>query len=212
MVIMFGGKPVIGVAGGIGSGKSFVASLFGEEGCLVISADDQVRLAYKDFRVKQAIKQWWGNLVFSPNGEVDRSAVARKVFSRPDELRRLEQLLHPIVNQARDTLMKAKANEPQVLAFVWDTPLLLESALEKNCDAVVFVDAPVELRQERLKQSRGWEAAELQSRENLQMPLDKNREISDYVISNAAGTDQVRAQVREVLSRILAAVTHATGS
>jgi dephospho-CoA kinase len=209
---MFGGKPVIGVAGGIGSGKSFVAHLFGEEGCLVISADDQVRLAYKDFRVKQTIKQWWGNLVFSPNGEVDRSAVARKVFSRADELRRLEQLLHPIVNQARENMMRLKMNDPQVLAFVWDTPLLLEAGLEKDCDAVVFVDSPLEQRQERLKQSRGWEAGELESRENLQLPLDKKREISDYVISNTAGTDQVRAQVREVLSRILAAVTRTTGS
>jgi dephospho-CoA kinase len=209
---MFGGKPVIGVAGGIGSGKSFVAHLFGEEGCLVISADDQVRLAYKDFRVKQTIKQWWGNLVFSPNGEVDRSAVARKVFSRADELRRLEQLLHPIVNQARENMMRLKMNDPQVLAFVWDTPLLLEAGLEKDCDAVVLVDSPLEQRQERLKQSRGWEAGELESRENLQLPLDKKREISDYVISNTAGTDQVRAQVREVLSRILAAVTRTTGS
>jgi dephospho-CoA kinase len=209
---MFGGKPVIGVAGGIGSGKSFVAALFGEEGCLVISADDQVRLAYKDFRVKQAIKQWWGNLVFSPNGDVDRSAVARKVFSRADELRRLEQLLHPIVNQARENMMKMKMNDPQVLAFVWDTPLLFENGLEKQCDAVVFVETPLEQRQERLKQSRGWEAAELESRENLQLPLDKKKEISDYVISNTAGMDQVRAQVRDVLSRILAAVTHSTGS
>jgi dephospho-CoA kinase len=209
---MFGGKPVIGIAGGIGSGKSFVAHLFGEEGCLVISADDQVRLAYKDFRVKQAIKQWWGNLVFNPNGEVDRSAVARKVFSRADELRRLEQLLHPIVNQARENMMKIKADDPQVVAFVWDTPLLFEAGLEKRCDAVVFVDSPVELRRERLRQSRGWEAAEVESRENLQLPLDKKKEISDYVISNTAGADQVRAQVREVLSRILAAVTRTTGS
>jgi dephospho-CoA kinase len=67
------------------------------------------------------------------------------------------------------------------------------------------------MRRERLKESRGWEAAELESRENLQLPLDKKKEISDYVISNAAGADQVRAQVREVLSRILAAVTHTTG-
>jgi dephospho-CoA kinase len=208
---MFGGKPVIGVAGGIGSGKSFVAHLFGEEGCLVISADEQVRLAYKDFRVKQALKQWWGNLILSPNGEIDRSVVARKVFSHPDELRRLEQLLHPIVNQARETAMKCRADDPQVPAFVWDTPLLFENGLEKQCDAVVFVDSPLEMRRERLKESRGWEAAELESRENLQLPLDKKKEISDYVISNAAGADQVRAQVREVLSRILAAVTHTTG-
>src|ERR1700733_7850644 len=105
---MFGGKPVIGIAGGIGSGKSFVANLFGEFNCLVISADEQVRHAYKDFRVKQALKQWGGKMIFSGDGEVDRSAVARKVFSRPEELRRLEQLLHPIINHAREEIMRTK--------------------------------------------------------------------------------------------------------
>jgi|SRR5450432_858456 len=208
---MFGGKPVIGIAGGIGSGKTFVANLFGELGCLVISADDQVRQAYKDFRVKQALKQWWGNLIFSPNGEVDRSAVARKVFSRHDDLKKLEQLLHPIISQARDQMMRAKANDPQVLAFIWDTPLLMETGLHEQCDAVVFVEVPIEERRKRVSEGRAWDVSELESREKLQMPLDKKQEISDYVISNTAGADQVRAQVREVLSRILAGMTPTTG-
>ena len=164
VVKMFGGKPVIGIAGGIGGGKTFVANLFGEFGCLVISADEQVRHAYKDFRVKQALKQWWGNLIFSPDGEVDRSAVARKVFSRHDDLKRLEQLLHPIIHKARQEIMTAKASDAQVIAFVWDTPLLIETNMHEECDAVVFVESPVEERKSRLLQSRGWDAAELEWR------------------------------------------------
>jgi dephospho-CoA kinase len=208
---MFAGKPIIGVVGGIGSGKSFVAKLFTELGCMVLDADEQVRQAYKDYRVKQAVKHWWGNMVFNPDGEIDRSAVARKVFTRPDELRRLEQLLHPMVTEARERAMKAHADDPQVVAFVWDIPLLLETGLKEQCDAVVFVDAPPQQRLARLADARGWDATELESREKLQMPLDKKREISDYVIVNTAGVDDVHAQVREVLSRILSGMTPKTG-
>lgn len=208
---MYAGKPVIGIAGGIGSGKSFVAKIFGEMGCLVLDADEQVRQAYKTPQVKQTLKKWWGDLIFGPDGEIDRAAVARKVFTRPDELRRLEQLLHPLVEQMRLRAMKAKADDPQVLAFVIDAPLLFETQLNKYCDVVVFVDAPLEVRVQRVGQSRGWQAAELEKREKLQMPLDNKRKMSDHVIDNAASADQVRAQVREVLSRILAGLTPTTG-
>jgi len=153
------------------------------------------------------LRKWWGPMVFGSDGEVDRSAVARKVFTKPPELRRLEELIHPLVNEVRQRIMQANAQNAQVLAFVWDTPLLIETGLNKQCDAVVFVDAPLELRQQRVKEFRGWEPAELESREKSQTPLDSKRKISDYVVSNTAGPDQVQAQVREVLSRILAGMT-----
>jgi dephospho-CoA kinase len=208
---LFAGKPIIGIIGGIGSGKSFVARIFEQLGCLVISSDDQVKLAYKDYRVTEALRKWWGPMVFGSDGEVDRSAVARKVFTKPEELRRLEELIHPLVNEVRQRVMQANADNAQVVAFVWDTPLLVETGLNQQCDAVVYVDAPLELRVRRVKQSRGWDQSELESREKSQTPLDSKRKISDYVVSNTAGPDEVRAQVREVLSRILAGMTPTNG-
>jgi dephospho-CoA kinase len=203
---MFAGKPIIGIAGGIGSGKSFVARLFAEAGCVVIDSDEQIRQAYRDPKVRQVLQQWWGPQVLRPDGEIDKALIARKVFGNPQERSRLEGLLHPMVAQARQKEMDASAGNAQVLAFVWDTPLLFESGLNKNCDAVVFVDAPEAVRLQRIA-ARGWDQAQLKSREKSQMPLDKKREISDYVISNTAGADQVRVQVRDVLSRILAAAS-----
>src|SRR5438874_1785024 len=88
---VFEGKPIIGIAGGIGSGKTFVAKMFGEEGCLVINSDDMVRRVYHDETVKHTLKQWWGKMIFEPNGEIDRSAVARKIFNFPSERVRLEK-------------------------------------------------------------------------------------------------------------------------
>ena len=90
------------------------------------------------------------------------------------------------------------------MAFVWDTPLLFETELNKLCDSVIYVDSPLQTRLARLSQSRGWDQAELERRESAQMPLDKKKRIADYVVVNAADADQVRGQVREVLSRIVA--------
>ena len=81
---MYSGKPIIGIAGGIGSGKSFIARLFGDEGCLVLSADDQVRTVYADPAVRDTLEQWWGPGVINSDGQVDRRAVAQRVSrSRP---------------------------------------------------------------------------------------------------------------------------------
>lgn len=211
---MYQGKPIIGIAGGIGSGKSYVARLFGEEGCLVIHSDEVAHEAYQQEAVRQTLRQWWGLGVFKPDGSLDRAAVAARVFEQPEQRRRLEGLIHPIVNAMRERRMREVAGDPAVKAFVWDTPLLFETGLDRECDAVVFVDAPFELRLARVARTRGWDRAELERREKSQMPLDKKRQLSDDVIANSveAGTAEAgrgepevaRGQVREVLSRILA--------
>lgn len=210
-------KSIIGIAGGIGSGKSLVAGLFAELGCLVISSDDQVREAYEQRDVKDVLRQWWGDSVFRDDGTINRSAIAAKVFTDPAQRQRLEELLHPRVKEMRDAVMSDKSHDPRVVAFIWDTPLLFETGLNTECDAVVFVDAPEEVRNHRLTSQRGWQESELPLREKSQLPLDSKREMSDYVISNAAdaggtseskagnssGLEELRDQVRDVLSRIL---------
>jgi dephospho-CoA kinase len=200
--IVFSGKPIIGIVGGIGSGKSYVAELFGELDCLVIHSDKLVNEAYNDPAVLQALRQWWGASVFRADGKVDRKAVAARVFTDSTERRRLEALLHPMVESRRRELMAASANNPNVRAFVWDTPLLVENGLHLQCDAVVFVSVPVETRLARVANRSGWDAAELIRREKLQYPLDMKREISEYVIDNTADAGFARGQVNDVLSRI----------
>jgi dephospho-CoA kinase len=201
-LVVFSGKPIIGIVGGIGSGKSYIADLFGELGCMVIHSDKLVDEAYNDPAVLQALRQWWGASVFRADGKIDRKAVAVRVFTDSTERGRLEGLLHPMVEHRRRELMAAAANDPQVIAFVWDTPLLVENRLHLQCDAVVFVYAPVETRLARVANRSGWDAAELTRREKLQYPLDMKREISEYVIDNTADAGFARGQVNDVLSRI----------
>lgn len=209
---MYAGKPIIGIVGGIGSGKSYVAKLFGELGSLVIDSDAQVREAYQDPAVLETIRGWWGEGVFRRDGSLDRGAVAARVFGDPAEKRRMEGLIHPLVHAARARQMQAAADNAQVVAYVWDTPLLLEVGLEGECDAVVFVEAPFEQRLARVRATRGWDEAELLRREKSQMPLDRKRALSDHLVINAApagaevsGPSDLREQVRRVLTTILAA-------
>jgi dephospho-CoA kinase len=203
---MYHGKPIIGIVGGIGSGKSFIARCFAEAGCHVIDSDAQVRAAYNDPKVIEILCQWWGPHIILPTGQIDRAFIAKTVFSDPAQRIRLEQLVHPLVNAAREREMAEVADNPALLAFVWDIPLLLEAGLAGACDVIVFVDAPLDQRLRRVRETRGWEPDELQKREKLQWPLDKKREIADYVLSNTADAAWVRDQVRDLLPQILAQV------
>ncbi len=195
-------KPIIGIIGGIGSGKSFIASLFAELGAVVIDSDSQVRQIYDRDDVRRTIREWWGDTAFLSDGSINRKAIALRVFTDDAERRRLEQLIHPLVHEDRRRIMAEKSTEPEVKAFVWDTPLLIETGLHKACDAVIFVEAPWEVRLERVK-GRGWDAAELARREKSQLPLDTKREISDYVLSNAADAASARSQVRTLFPTII---------
>jgi dephospho-CoA kinase len=204
---MFAGKPVIGIVGGIGSGKSFVATLLGELGAKVISSDEQVHRAYADEEIQRTLRQWWGPAVFHESGQLNRSAVAREVFNDADQRKRLEALIHPIVARERDQIMQQTASDPTVKAFVWDTPLLFETGLDRQCDVIVFVEAPKDLRLARLAQSRGWDKQELEKREKFQLLLDKKRQMAHYTVVNTADAAQARRQVSQVFSRILTTAT-----
>jgi len=197
-------KPIIGILGGVGSGKSFVARLFGELGCLVIDSDEQVRLAYQDPAVLAELRNWWGGDIFLPDGSVNRKAIAGIVFNDPVQRDKLEKLIHPWVAKARDVQMQRAKDDLSIPAFIWDTPLLLESGWYRKCDALVFVDTPFTTRLDRVKQTRCFDESDRHHREKNQSPLDKKQEIADYVVVNTADADDLRRQVREILSRILA--------
>lgn len=174
-------------------------------GCRVIDSDELIRQAYERQDVRRTLRQWWGDDVFLPDGQINRPAIARRIFSDPAEKQRLERLLHPLASSQRDELMRQAADNSQVVAFIWDTPLLIETDMHRQCDAIVFVDAPFEQRLARVARGRKWDRSELERREKLQHPLDKKRKIADYVVGNTADDAEViRGQVREVLSRILA--------
>lgn len=195
--------PIIGLLGAPGSGKSAVARLLAEMGCGVIDADQLAREALQRPEVKARLREWWGPGVIDEAGRADRAAVGRLVFDRPAELKRLESLTHPIVNQQRLDARMALAGRPEIRAIVEDCPLLLEAGLDGDCDVLVYVDADRATREARVRETRGWDPAELARRERLQWPLDIKRRAADYVLRNGAGFDDLNRQVASVLRQIL---------
>ncbi len=202
------------MVGGIGAGKSHVARLLESAGCCRIASDEMVRAAYTHPEVKRAVVERFGEEVMDAGGRVDRNRIADIVFRDSGQRKWLEGLLHPVANQARIQVMEQAAGDPAVTAYVWDSPLLLEAGLERLCETVVFVDAPWEDRLRRVA-DRGWDAKELQRRENVQMPLDKKRAKAEYHLLNAdaspATAGAVDAMLQQILERFGSACTGACG-
>ncbi|MBL9141570.1 MAG: dephospho-CoA kinase [Phycisphaerae bacterium] len=194
--------PVLGIVGGIGSGKSAVAAALAAEGCLVCDSDALGAQALRDPAVAAQLRAWWGDRVFDANGHADRSRIAAIVFADPAERTRLEGLVHPWIEARRRELF---AHPPAATrALVIDAPLLLEAGLGAQCTAVIFVETPVEMRQKRVLDTRGWTPQEHSRRESAQWPLDRKRNCAHHVVRNDGSSDALRAQVRRVLEEVLA--------
>lgn len=193
---------VIGLAGGIGSGKSRVAAMFGELGCVVLDSDRDARAALERPEVRAQIRRWWGEEVVASDGQLDRSRIAAIIFKDERERHRLEALVHPLVKASREEMVRqaAKAGAP---AVVVDAPLLFEAGVNKECDAVVFVESPLAARLERVRATRGWGPEELERRERAQWGLDVKRRLADHVLVNDSGADELRARVQALFREIV---------
>jgi dephospho-CoA kinase len=197
---------IVGIAGGIASGKTLVTEQLARRGAAVVSAD---RLAHEVLQyddVKQAARERWGEAVFAADGQLDRGAIARIVFAPPPEgpveLKFLEQLTHPHVGRLAGQQLEKLSQEKKVPVIVLDVPLLFESGWDRFCDKIVYVDAP---RHERLARarSRGWSQEEFERREGAQQSLDSKREQADFVIDNSASMQATEAQAEQLWRSLL---------
>lgn len=193
------------MTGGIGAGKSKVAEIFESLGAAVIDADRMAHRQLEDPSVIEVLRGWWGDRICRANGEIDRAVVASIVFDAPDELRRLEGLVYPRMVEERRKLMAKLDADDAVRAIVLDTPKLYEAGVDKICDAVMFVDADLELRVRRVAASKGWAREELTRREKAMEALDIKRAKADYVVTNQSSTEDLRVQVERVFEAVLKA-------
>jgi dephospho-CoA kinase len=188
---------IIGLLGGVASGKSFVAGQFQPLGAKVLDAD---RIGHEVLllpEVRDGIRNHFGDKVFGENGEVDRKALGRIVFGPPPdgprELLVLEQLTHPEIRRR----LRAEADQMAaagVAAAIFDAPVMLKSGWDKICSSVVYVDAPEEVRRERAL-SRGWSKEEFEARETAQESLEVKRRRADFVIDNSASAEYTQSQI-----------------
>jgi dephospho-CoA kinase len=189
--------PIIGLVGGIASGKSVLAAELARLGAAVLDADRAGHEVLDLPDVVTAIRQRWGEKVFDDNGRVDRRAVGRIVFeptaAARQELEFLEQLTHPRIGEL---LMRqvAEFRENGARALVLDAPVMEKSGWHGLCDRIVFVDTPREIRLARASQ-RGWSEEEFAAREGAQESLEQKRSRADVIIDNSGTLSDTRAQV-----------------
>ncbi len=194
-------KPVLGLSGAPGSGKSTAAALLADRGGAVIDADALAHASFDEPAVRDAIRDAFGDGVFHDDGRPDRKALAALVFDNPDAKARLEAIVHPRVAAGRERLHERFADDPAVRFVVEDCPLLIETALHDACDFVLLVDAPRDVRQQRLAASRGWDDAELTRREQNQLPFEQRRPHADAVLDNTGDRNDLATQIDAALQQ-----------
>ncbi|MHC4562448.1 MAG: dephospho-CoA kinase [Planctomycetota bacterium] len=192
-------KPVIGIVGGIGSGKTTVAAHFASLGCAVIDADAIGHEVLEDANVKQALRDRWGAEVFDKEGRVDRSAVAGIVFSDAAELAALNAIVHPLIRRDMESQIAVARQLADVPAVVLDAAVLFEAGWDDVCTHTVFVDAPRSERFQRVRSQRGWDEATFASRENAQIEVDTKAALCDHTLSNHASDSHLADAVRYLL-------------
>lgn len=195
-------KPIIGLCGGIGSGKSLAADAMRSAGALVVDSDRLSREILERPEVRETIASWWGRDVLHADGRVNRRRLADIVFADDAAKRRLEGLIHPLIARERAHMISRGLTDKAVKAIILDSPLLFESNLDQLCDAIVFVESDEKQRLERVRQSRGWDADELRRRERSQWPLEKKRAQAQVVLRNDDTPEELRRRSVQALEDV----------
>ena len=187
---------LVGLTGGIGSGKSTVSAALVARGAVLIDADAVTREVQRPGSpVLEKMAARFGADVLLADGSLDRAAVAARVFDDPAALKDLNAIVHPAVGAEMNRRMHELADTPAVV--VLDIPLLVENPRE-GLSGIVVVDAPVEVQVERLVQSRGFDEADARARIARQASREERLERADFVVDNSAALDELEPQIGEL--------------
>ena len=193
---------VVGLTGGIASGKSTVSRMFREAGIPVICADD---LAHEVVKPGSAaldeIRRTFGEEFIGLDGALDRAAMARLVFQDNDKRRALESIIHPRVGEEREKLLQEFAAQGHNIVIV-DVPLLYESGLADSFDMIVIAYVPAEIQLQRLIARDSMSPEEARARLGAQMAIDEKKALAERVIDNTGSLEHTREQVVEIIEEL----------
>lgn len=196
-------KTIIGILGGICSGKSTVAAEFERLGCGLVDADRIVHELLDTDAVKQQITAAFGQDVLGGDGRIDRSELAEMVFASSEGVEKCNAIIHPLVFARCEELISDFNECQEVKAVVLDMPLLAEVGWSERCDKLVFVDCKAEIRAHRGAKKGAGSKNKLKKRENFQISLDRKGKIADYTINNNSDFPAVAGQVGRIFSIII---------
>jgi dephospho-CoA kinase len=187
---------LVGLTGGIGSGKTTVAGMLADRGAVVIDADALARDAVEPGTPgHDAVVRRFGNGVVHPDGSLDRPELAAIVFTDEGARRDLEAIVHPEVRRGIAEIVAAHVGTDHVV--VLDSPLLIETSANDDCDVVVVVAAQPQTQIGRIV-ARGMDEADARARLATQMPLADKAEVADVVLDNEGTVDELRDQVERL--------------
>jgi dephospho-CoA kinase len=195
-------KPIIGIIGGIASGKSTVAAEFGKLGCAVISADAIAHDLLLEESVRDQVCELFGREILEPGGRIDRRKLAQLVFADERKLAVLNKVIHPRVLQRTEELIHKYNQCTHTKAIVLDMPLLIEVGWADRCDRLVFVKCDRRRRADRLRQRGLLDERDVEIRENFQISVDKKAELADNTIDNNSDFLTLVRQIQDIFSDI----------
>lgn len=197
------GKQVIGILGGIGSGKSTVASILADLGAIVLDADQCAKDLLFEPEVQKEIKNTFGDGVFGPDGHIDRKLLASRVFVHDSERAKINAIIHPRVRLLFRNKIKAIQADSNDAIIVLDVPLLLGSELKNLCDLLIMVNTPLETRSQWVQRDRQWEEDELNKRESFQPSIQEKCEAADVFIDNNGTLEELKKKVRSFFNELI---------
>lgn len=199
MSFKHGPKPVIGLIGSIGAGKSTAARCFANRGGHVIDADALGHEALRQPEIIEALVKMWGGRVRKPDGSLDRREIAKIVFADPAQRNALEATVFPYIGgRTRQEIAAAQANHA-VPFVVLDAAVMLEAGWGGMVDRVAFVDAPRQIRSARLAARSGWTENDLSAREAAQWGAEQKLRHADAVLVNDGNPDALQERVDQLL-------------
>jgi dephospho-CoA kinase len=188
---------ILGLTGSIGMGKSTTAKLFAEAGVPVYDADANVHSLYEGEAVAAIEAAFPGT---TAEGKVDRNKLSARVVHDPVAIKRLEQIVHPMLGASRQKFF-ADAERSGAAVAVVDVPLLFETGGEKRVDAVVVVTTTPEIQRQRILSRDNMTSEKLDAILARQLPDAEKRRRADFVVDTSHGLDPVRAQIRDILNQ-----------
>jgi dephospho-CoA kinase len=188
---------LVGLTGGIGSGKSTVARMLEERGAVVFDADLLAREAVEPGTPgHKAVIERFGADVLAPGGELDREALASIVFADPSARRDLEQIVHPEVRRLFAEGSEAYRDTDRIVVF--SAPLLVESGMHTAFEILVVVSATVATQIERLMRQRGLSEPAIRARIDAQAPLEDKAAVADFLVDNEGTLAELESQVERL--------------
>ena len=184
---------IIGLTGGIGSGKTIVSQLFKTLGCVIYNSDNRAKDLYFDSNVKQHVIALLGQEAYTNNGELNKVFISQAIFSDADKLKQLNAIIHPAVEKDFKLFVKSFSVETLIIK---ESALLFEENLYLKCDTTILVTSPIKLKLERIMKRNVLSKIEIEKRMLTQWTDEQKIPLADFVIIN----DEKQALIPQVLT------------